>query len=1257
MSPGVIAVVTVICVGIVIIAVVAAIKIRKSRRKGMPWFAEHSIFSIHLCRQVRSERRGKQESGHGKIQEMSSDKVLSKLKGSRAEQNYMYACEYLEAHGPDESEGRLSDQDLEYVIEHGASAWEFKPEPENTGITVRNRTEVEFSGGEQALVANLQFPNEQRVYYFEVRLDELHGGTNVAVGVAMKGYPSLRMAGWAKNSVAYHTIDGCTYYAHPLDVYHRSMTAHTSDTLGVGWRPNSGKMFFAINGAIICHVRTPWAHKRMYPIISADGPCSVSANFGARAFILSHANMRYWGLASSEGMRLPPPMYQTVSETLLLAASPSSEDDAGSTSNHMHPPSYDDSEANSRNGSVVGISDIVEAESMENDPGQQASTSTASLLKECEGSQRCALEIKFCEYANRVGEILVQLSENAVYSNGLKCAQEALVTAWNQRKSGDAEAAVNSYIRGLGYYQDILSAAGSAKASSGTAWVRGLRRSAKVERLEPEELQVVKRTSSVNGLTFLPWLDDDLGENFVLQDYYTDKDGLLMLSQKQQRKLSRWRRASQIYSSPQIFGEVGCSHIVQETVTDCSFVAALCVSVEYERKFNRQLITQNIYPQGPSGKPVFNPCGKYMVKLFINGFWRRVVIDDLLPVAENGRLMCTYSAAGDIGQSLIEKAFLKVMGGYDFPGSNSSTDLHVLTGWIPEHIFIQSQSFNADRTWKRMCDGSRNGDVLLTIATGEMSSELASTLGLVPSHAYAVLDVREVCGHRLLKVKNPWSSTRWTGTFSHKDRQNWTAELMQLLSYDPAIAEVNDRGIFWIDYESVCHRFDAIHLNWNPAVFSYRTGVHFEWELSMGPRQALYDFSANPQYTLKVDVNGSSNNNSNNKSNVNGNNIDSSNANNTPEAALSPLVWVLLSKHVLRTEENKDFIALHVYDGKGGCRIYEPRSAMRVGEYVNVPHALVQFTATPGETYTLVVAQKDKTKSLYFTLRAFCDMPICLQRAPLPQFLEEIQGQWGSGSAGGNAASPRYLDNPQYRLTVKSSSNSHPRARFSGIVTLESTQKHPVNLRVFRGGFLVTRVLEINSVTNSGKYRARFCTCLLDSIDEGSYTIVASTFEPFMFSRFKLSIGLDAPFSIAPIPREGAGMRLRELRGRWTPGTDSMGGPVNQFYNRNPRFLVRTERATSMLVRLQTPQAEPLPLVNVSVFALDGPGSALGHTVASSGSYTNSPQGVATRLATIGDGSHAEYLVVASTWDVDADAPFVLYFYSEHAVEIEMLSA
>ncbi|KAJ1941154.1 cysteine protease, partial [Kickxella alabastrina] len=330
--------------------------------------------------------------------------------------------------------------------------------------------------------------------------------------------------------------------------------------------------------------------------------------------------------------------------------------------------------------------------------------------------------------------------------------------------------------------------------------------------------------------------------------------------------------------------------------------------------------------------------------------------------------------------------------------------------------------------------------------------------------------------------------------------------------------------------------------------------------------------------------------------------------------------------HLLKTAPNGDFIALHVY--ADGQRVYEPRGALLIGEYTNAPHVLVRLSAAAGARYTLVVAQRDKTASLFFTLRLFGDAALQLSRAPQPAFSEAVQGQWGSASAGGNSAAPRYLDNPQYRLTVA--------ARASGVVALRAAQAHAVNVRVFRTGFLVTRVLEANTVASSGKYRARFCTCALDALEPGSYTLVASTFEPFLFSRFTLTVGLDAPFALAPIAREGAGMRLRELHGRWTPGAPP------------PRFLVQPPAGCSVLVRLQTPRADPLPLVSVAIFE-----AGAAEPCASSGSFANSPQGVATQPTRIGG---ADYLVVPAAWGHGADAAFVLYFYSQHAVEITALA-
>ena len=127
------------------------------------------------------------------------------------------------------------------------------------------------------------------------------------------------------------------------------------------------------------------------------------------------------------------------------------------------------------------------------------------------------------------------------------------------------------------------------------------------------------------------------------------------------------------------------------------------------------------------------------------------------------------------------------MGGYDFPGSTSCEDLHVLTGWIPERVgFKDPAELDKGRLWERLESGNEHGDCLITTATRELTEDVCESLGLVKSHAYAILRVERVDDRFFCLLKNPWAKKRWKGRFSAEDSSSWTPKLKKALGYDPS---------------------------------------------------------------------------------------------------------------------------------------------------------------------------------------------------------------------------------------------------------------------------------------------------------------------------------------------------------------------------------------------------------------------------------------------------------------------------------------
>lgn len=70
---------------------------------------------------------------------------------------------------------------------------------------------------------------------------------------------------------------------------------------------------------------------------------------------------------------------------------------------------------------------------------------------------------------------------------------------------------------------------------------------------------------------------------------------------------------------------------------------------------------QGIYPQTAGGKPVYNPSGRYTVRLFLSGHWRRVPIDDSIPVNAIGQpVMVMSSDSLELWPLLLAKALYTV---------------------------------------------------------------------------------------------------------------------------------------------------------------------------------------------------------------------------------------------------------------------------------------------------------------------------------------------------------------------------------------------------------------------------------------------------------------------------------------------------------------------------------------------------------------------------------------------------------------------
>ncbi|KAL9386177.1 hypothetical protein Peur_019301 [Populus x canadensis] len=339
--------------------------------------------------------------------------------------------------------------------------------------------------------------------------------------------------------------------------------------------------------------------------------------------------------------------------------------------------------------------------------------------------------------------------------------------------------------------------------------------------------------------------------NFTDQEFPPNDQSLYMDPANPPSKLqvvSEWMRPVEIVkeshldSHPCLFsGAANPSDVCQGRLGDCWFLSAVAVLTEVSR-ISEVIIT-----------PEYNEEGIYTVRFCIQGDWVPVVVDDWIPCESPGKpAFATSQKGNELWVSILEKAYAKLHGSYEaLEGGLVQDALVDLTGGAGEEIDMRSAQAQIDlasgRLWSQLLRFKQEG-FLLGAGSPSGSDVHISSSGIVQGHAYSLLQVREVDGHKLVQIRNPWANeVEWNGPWSDSSPE-WTDRMKHKLKHVPQSKD----GIFWMSWQDFQIHFRSIYVcRVYPPEMRY--SVHGQWRgYSAGGCQDYASWNQNPQFRLRA---------------------------------------------------------------------------------------------------------------------------------------------------------------------------------------------------------------------------------------------------------------------------------------------------------------------------------------------------------------------------------------------------------------------
>ncbi|KAL4749963.1 hypothetical protein BDW72DRAFT_194320 [Aspergillus terricola var. indicus] len=290
------------------------------------------------------------------------------------------------------------------------------------------------------------------------------------------------------------------------------------------------------------------------------------------------------------------------------------------------------------------------------------------------------------------------------------------------------------------------------------------------------------------------------------------------------------KRVTEIFEKPQFYvNGPTASDVRQGRDGDCWFMAALCTMGNKEGLIEKICVHRD------------EEVGVYGFVFYRDGEWQQCIVDDKLylraadydesiderPVWDNINRKDTeeeYRRAFQVGSRalyfaqcvdenetwlpLLEKAYAKAHGDYSaIEGGFVGEAVEDLTGGVTSDL-LTSNILDKDKFWNEELM-QVNREFLFGCGTGLYSNWLTPNhrgpprdrKGISENHSYSIMDVKEIDGVRLVKLRNPWGKKEWNGAWSDGSEQ-WTPQWMEKLNH-----KFGNDGFFWISYEDLLKKY------------------------------------------------------------------------------------------------------------------------------------------------------------------------------------------------------------------------------------------------------------------------------------------------------------------------------------------------------------------------------------------------------------------------------------------------------------------